>query len=105
MNAFYARLDELDDGDEDSELSPTDGEGQSLSEVQEEKERLIEELEARSVLTNDMQSIPPITEIKRLAGNNHVTFVRSDKMNNHPRRYSIAARDRARSEGDRKSVV
>ncbi|MGP9834199.1 LysM peptidoglycan-binding domain-containing protein [Marinobacter sp. NSM] len=99
MNAFYARLDELDDGDEDSELNPTDGEGQSLSEVQEEKERLIEELEARSVLTNDMQSIPPITEIKRLAGNKHVTFVRSDKMKNHPRRYSIAARDRARSYG------
>lgn len=99
MNAFYARLDELDDGDEDSELSPTDGEGQSLSEVQEEKERLIEELEARSVLTNDMQSIPPITEIKRLAGNKHKTYVRSDKMKFHERRYSIAARDRARSDG------
>jgi LysM repeat protein len=99
MNEFYARLDELDDGDEDSELSPADGEGQSLSEVQEEKERLIEELEARSVLTNDMQSIPPITEIKRLAGNKHKTYVRSDKMKFHERRYSIAARDRARSDG------
>lgn len=99
MNAFYARLDELDDGDEESELSPTDGEGQSLSEVQEEKERLIEELEARSVLTNEMQSIPPITEIKRLAGNKHKTYVRSDKMKFHQRRYSIAARDRARSKG------
>lgn len=99
INEFYERLDELNDGDEDSELSPTDGEGQLLSEVQEEKERLVEELEARSVLTNDMQSIPPITEIKRLAGNRHVTFVRSDKMKNHRRRYSIAARDRARSDG------
>src|SRR5690554_2718790 len=99
MNEFYARLDELDDGDEDSELSPADGEGQSLSEVQEEKERLIEELEARSVLTSDMQSIPPITEIKRLAGNKHVTFVRSEKIKNHRRRYSIAARDRARNQG------
>jgi len=49
-------LDKLNDGDQYSELSPTDGEGQLLSEVQEEKERLIEELEARSVLTNDMQS-------------------------------------------------
>ncbi|MBN7771624.1 LysM peptidoglycan-binding domain-containing protein [Marinobacter daepoensis] len=99
INEFYERLDGLNDGDEDSELSPTDGEGQLLSEVQEEKERLVEELEARSVLTNDMQSIPPITEIKRLAGNRHVTFVRSDKMKNHQRRYSIAARDRARSDG------
>lgn len=99
INEFYERLDELNDGDEDSEFSPTDGEGQLLSEVQEEKERLVEELEARSVLTNDMQSIPPITEIKRLAGNRHVTFVRSDKMKNHRRRYSIAARDRARSDG------
>jgi LysM repeat protein len=99
INEFYKKLDKLKDGDQDSELSPTDGEGQLLSEVQEEKERLIEELEARSVLTNDMQSIPPITEIKRLAGNRHVTFVRSDKMKNHRRRYSIAARDRARSDG------
>lgn len=99
INEFYKKLDKLNDGDQYSELSPTDGEGQLLSEVQEEKERLIEELEARSVLTNDMQSIPPITEIKRLAGNTHRTYVRSDKMKNHPRRYSIAARDRARSEG------
>jgi hypothetical protein len=99
MNEFYAKLDELNDGERDSELSPADGEGQLLSEVQEEKERLIEELEARSVLTNDMQSIPPITEIKRLAGNTHRTYVRSDKMKTHPRRYSIAARDRARSDG------
>jgi len=99
INEFYKKLDKLNDGDQYSELSPTDGEGQLLSEVQEEKERLIEELEARSVLTNDMQSIPPITEIKRLAGNRHVTFVRSDKMKNHRRRYSIAARDRARSDG------
>lgn len=99
INEFYKKLDKLNDGDQYSELSPTDGEGQLLSEVQEEKERLIEELEARSVLTNDMQSIPPITEIKRLAGNTHRTYVRSDKMKNHLRRYSIAARDRARSEG------
>ncbi|WP_289103239.1 LysM domain-containing protein [uncultured Marinobacter sp.] len=99
INEFYKKLDKLNDGDEDSALSPTDGEGQLLSEVQEEKELLVAELEARGVLTNDMQSIPPITEIKRLAGNKHVTFVRSDKMKNHRRRYSIAARDRARSEG------
>lgn len=99
INEFYKKLDKLNDGDQYSELSPTDGEGQLLSEVQEEKELLVAELEARGVLTNDMQSIPPITEIKRLAGNTHRTYVRSDKMKNHPRRYSIAARDRARSEG------
>ena len=99
MNEFYAKLDQLNDGDQDSELSPADGEGQLLSEAQEEKERLIAELEARSVLTSDMQSIPPITEIKRLAGNKHKTYVRSDKMKFHERRYSIAARDRARSKG------
>ncbi len=99
MNEFYTKLDEFNDGNRDSELSPAEGEGQLLSEVQEEKELLMAELEARGVLTNDMQSMPPITEIKRLAGNKHVTFVRSDKMNNHRRRYSIAARDRARSKG------
>ncbi|WP_417532102.1 LysM peptidoglycan-binding domain-containing protein [Marinobacter lipolyticus] len=99
IKEYYERLDGLDDGALDSEVSPAEGEGQLLSEVQEEKERLVEELEARSVLSGDMQTIPPITEIKRLAGNKHVTFVRSDKLKNHPRRYSIAARDRARSQG------
>jgi len=99
VDDFYARLDVLDDGETDSELSATDGECQLLSEVQQEKERLMSELEARSVLTNDMQTIPPITEIKRLAGNKHVTFVRSDKIANHPRRYSMASRDRERSKG------
>ncbi|WP_273209477.1 LysM peptidoglycan-binding domain-containing protein [Marinobacter subterrani] len=99
VTEFYSKLDGLDDGEIDSELGATDGEGQLLSEVQKEKERLVNELEARSVLTNDMQAIPPITEIKRLAGNKHVTFVRSDKIANHRRRYSIAARDRARSKG------
>ena len=99
VDDFYARLDVLDDGETDSELSATDGEGQLLSEVQQEKERLMSELEARSVLTNDMQTIPPITEIKRLAGNKHVTFVRSDKIANHPRRYSMTSRDRERSKG------
>jgi len=99
ITEFYGKLGGLDDGETDSELGATDGEGQLLSEVQEEKERLVNELEARSVLTNDMQFIPPITEIKRLAGNKHVTFVRSGKIANHRRRYSIAARDRARSQG------
>lgn len=99
INEFYAALDGLDDGTTESEVGPAEGEGELLSEVQEEKESLVAELEARSVLTADMQTIPPITEIKRLAGNKHVTFVRSDKLKNHPRRYSIAARDRARSQG------
>ena len=99
ITEFYGKLDRLDPGETDSELGATEGEGQLLSEVQKEKERLINELEARSVLTTDMQSIPPITEIKRLAGNKHVTFVRSDKIANHPRRYSMASRDAERSKG------
>jgi LysM repeat protein len=99
ITEFYGKLNGLDEGETDSELGVSEGEGRLLSEVQEEKERLIDELEARSVLTNDMQSIPPITEIKRLAGNKHVTFVRSDKIANHPRRYSMASRDRERSKG------
>lgn len=99
MNEFYSKLKDLNGGDQDSKLSPAEGEGQALSQVQEEKQRLIEELQARSVLTADMQSIPPITEIKRLAGNKHVTYVRAGKYKGHPRRYSIAARDRKRSGG------
>jgi LysM repeat protein len=99
INEFYGKLDRLDEGSRDSEINPEDGEGQLLSEVQNEKENLVAELEARSVLTGNMQTIPPITEIKRLAGNKHVTFVRSDKLKNHPRRYSMAARDRGRRQG------
>lgn len=99
INEFYEGLEGLDDGETDSEISAKDGEGQLLSEVQKAKEKLVNELEARSVLTNDMQTIPPITEIKRLAGNKHVTFVRSDKVANHLRRYSVASRDRSRSQG------
>ncbi|WP_375192909.1 LysM peptidoglycan-binding domain-containing protein [Marinobacter sp.] len=99
INDFYKKLEGLDDGETDSELAATEGEGKLLTEVQKEKERLLTELETRSVLTNDMQTLPPITEIKRLAGDKHVTFVRSDKMKNHRRRYSIAGRDRQRSKG------
>lgn len=99
MNELYSKLEDLSDGEQNSKLSSAEGQGQVLSEVQKEKQRLIDELQARSVLTSDMQNIPPITEIKRLAGNTHVTFVRSDKIKKHWRRYSIAARDRARSKG------
>lgn len=99
INDFYKKLEGLDDGETDSELAATQGEGKLLTEVQKEKERLLTELETRSVLTNDMQTLPPITEIKRLAGDKHVTFVRSDKLKNHRRRYSIAGRDRQRSKG------
>lgn len=99
INDFYKKLEGLDDGETDSELAATEGEGKLLTEVQREKERILTELEARSVLTNDMQTLPPITEIKRLAGDKHVTFVRSDKLKNHRRRYSIAGRDRQRSKG------
>lgn len=99
INDFYKKLEGLDDGETDSELAATEGEGKLLTEVQQEKERLLTELEARSVLTNDMQTLPPITEIKRLAGDKHVTFVRSDKIANYRRRYSMASRDRDRSKG------
>lgn len=99
INDFYKKLEGLDDGETDSELAATEGEGKLLTEVQKEKERLLTELETRSVLTNDMQTLPPITEIKRLAGDKHVTFVRSDKIANSRRRYSMASRDRDRSKG------
>ncbi len=99
INNFYMKLEGLDDGETDSELAATEGEGKLLTEVQKEKERLLTELETRSVLTNDMQTLPPITEIKRLAGDKHVTFVRSDKIANYRRRYSMASRDRDRSKG------
>src|SRR5690606_38520663 len=78
---------------------PLEGEGQVLTPVQQRKQEIVDHLAELGVIPDDVQSTPKLTEIKRLSGKKHRTYVRSDKMKTHPRRYSIAARDKARSKG------
>lgn len=99
IEAFYRDLENLSGGDPDSEDRPEEAEGSLKSEVQERKQALIDDLVAKGAISNDMEPVPGLTEIKRLSGKKHRTYVRSDKMNNHLRRYSIASRDKARSRG------
>lgn len=99
IEAFYRDLENLSGGDPDSEDRPEEAEGSLKSEVQERKQALIDDLVAKGAISNDMEPVPGLTEIKRLSGKKHRTYVRSDKMKNHLRRYSIASRDKARSKG------
>ena len=99
IETFYKDLEALSDGTPDSQDRPQGAEGSLKSEVQERKQALVDDLVAKGVISKDMQSVPRLTEIKRLSGKKHRTFVRSDKMKNHLRRYSIASRDKARSDG------
>ena len=96
---FYKDIKALSEGDEDSEDRPAGAEAAVNSEMQKRKQALIDDLKAKGAISNDMQSIPRLTEIKRLSGKKHRTYVRSDKMKKHTRRYSIASRDKARGEG------
>lgn len=99
VNEYYGQLDSLSESGDQSDRRPLDGEGESTSEVQQKKSTLVSELESRGVIDQSMQSIPPITEIKRLVGNKHYTYVRSDKIANHRRSYSMDSRDRNRRQG------
>jgi len=99
VNNFYRDLAAFREAGLQPELRPLEGEGVSTTEAQQRKDALVSELEARGVVDQSMQSIPPITEIKRLVGNKHYTYVRSDQMRNHRRSYSMDARDRDRRQG------
>lgn len=99
IEAFYKDIKNLSGGEPDSEDRPKEAEGSLKSEVQERKQALIDDLISKGAISNDMQTIPKLTEIKRLSGKKHRSYVRSDKMKNHLRRYSIASRDKARSKG------
>jgi LysM repeat protein len=99
IEKYYADLENLSEGEEDASNTPLEGEGQVLTPVQQRKQEIVDHLAELGVIPDGVQSTPRLTEIKRLSGKKHRTFVRSDKMKFHKRRYSIAARDRARSEG------
>ena len=99
IEAFYKDIKELSEGEPNSEERPKEAEGSLKSEIQERKQALADDLISKGAISNDMQTIPRLTEIKRLSGKKHRTYVRSDKMKTHRRRYSIASRDKARSKG------
>jgi murein DD-endopeptidase MepM/ murein hydrolase activator NlpD len=99
IEAFYKDIQTLSEGNEDSEDRPAGAEAAVNSDMQKRKQALIDDLRAKDAISSDMQTIPRLTEIKRLSGKKHRTYVRSDKMKTHTRRYSIASRDKARGEG------
>lgn len=78
---------------------PTAAEGDSAGPIPAEKKDLVAELDELGIVGTSMQSIPNLTEIKRLKGNKHYTYVRSDKIANHWRSYKMTARDKSRSDG------
>ncbi|WP_148861188.1 LysM peptidoglycan-binding domain-containing protein [Marinobacter fonticola] len=92
---------DIKDGDAPAECNndqPQDSEGALKSVLQQQKQALVEELQALGVVGTSMQTTPKLTEIKRLRGNKHYTYVRSDKIANHWRSYRMDAKDRHRSE-------
>jgi len=99
IEKYYVDLENLSEGEDNADTTPPEGEGQVLTPVQQRKQEVVDHLTELGVIPDEVQSTPRLTEIKRLSGKKHRTFVRSDKMKFHKRRYSIAARDRARSEG------
>lgn len=99
LNEYYRDLDILAEENQGGEDRPRDAEGKVLSPVQQRKDILVRELVSREVIPQGMQSTPPLTEIKRLAGGSHYTYVRSEKIANHFRRYPMGTRDRNRSKG------
>ncbi|TBW45987.1 LysM domain-containing protein [Marinobacter halodurans] len=78
---------------------PTDREGALTTAIQQEKDAAVKELQDLGIVSTTMQSTPKLTEIKRLKGNKHYTYVRSDKIANHWRSYKMTAKDRNRSAG------
>lgn len=99
IEAFYAELESLSEGAEDANSTPSEGEGKVLAPVQQRKQEVIDHLAELGAIPDGVETTPKLTEIKRLSGKKHRTYVRSDKMKTHLRRYSIAARDKARSKG------
>lgn len=78
---------------------PQASEGALRSKLQQKKQTLLTDLEDLGIVGTSMQTTPKLTEIKRLKGNRHYTYVRSDKIASHWRSYRMTARDRDRSTG------
>lgn len=85
--------------DDVEDSQPQGAEGTLRTDLQQQKQALVEDLQTLGVVSTDMQTTPRLTEIKRLKGNKHYTYVRSDKIKNHLRRYKMDAKDRDRSKG------
>ncbi|PVY76002.1 LysM domain-containing protein [Tamilnaduibacter salinus] len=100
IEALYQTLDtEEEAGSGGSDELPSESEGAVTSAIQEKKQATVAELQDLDVIGTSMQTTPNLTEIKRLKGNKHYTYVRSDKIANHWRRYDMTAKDRDRSAG------
>ncbi len=82
----------------DSSLKAEDSEGVITSPIQEAKDKIIDNLKEVGVFDKSVSLPTNLTEITRLNGS-HRTWVRSDKMKNHWRKYAMGSKDRAMSKG------
>ncbi|WP_111498483.1 MULTISPECIES: LysM peptidoglycan-binding domain-containing protein [Marinobacter] len=99
IEKLYQDLESSNPTETSSNSLPADAEGALATPIQEEKEATVNELEELDVVGTSMQTTPKLTEIKRLKGNKHYTYVRSDKIANHWRSYKMTAKDRDRASG------
>ena len=73
-------------------------EGHASSPLQQAKDQALTNLKEAGVFDKNVSTPTKLTEIKRLNGQ-HRTWIRSDKMKNHWRRYKMDARDEERKKG------
>ena len=82
----------------DSDQKAEDSEGQVTSEVQKAKDQSLENAKELELFDKSISKPTELTEIKRLGGQKR-TWVRSDKVKNHWRRYKMGSQDRERNKG------
>lgn len=99
VKSLYQEIQADEDGGACKTEQPDEMAGQAISSTQQKKQAVVAELESLGVVSANIQSTPPLTEIKRLRGNKHYTYVRSDKIESHWRSYSMTAKDRKRDVG------
>lgn len=82
------------------EVNVREEESRISTQLQQSKTEVLEELIDNGVLDVKSSSMPvKLTEVRRLAGDKHFSYIRSDKMKNHWRSYKMDAKDRDRKEG------
>jgi len=83
---------------QNSTLIAENSEGIMTSPIQKAKDQSIDNLKDLGVFDKSVSLPTKLTEIKRLNGH-HRTWVRSDKIKNHWRKYKMGTKDRERSKG------
>lgn len=98
IDAYYESLSTTEETASAADSPPTDHEENAEASTQVPATELLDELDHRGVLHSNSGQLPKLTEIKRLRGHRHYTYIRSDRMRNHWRSYRMDAQDRNRSQ-------